>query len=107
MFEILIIENHSERAERLEDVEISRFVIVKGTKINTNSSTWRIRFHYITHTYTHKHAATYLNLDEDHNGMLSKKEFKGYGGGTLTNVFVDRIFQEYRMYDREMVCIYV
>jgi len=57
-----------------------------------------------TYAYTHLiRIATYLNLDEDHNGMLSKREFKGYGGGTLTNAFVDRIFQEYRMYDREMV----
>jgi hypothetical protein len=44
-------------------------------------------------------AATYLNLDVDHNGMLSKREFMRYGGGSLTTVFVDRLFQEYRMYE--------
>lgn len=42
--------------------------------------------------------AVYLNLDTDHNGMLNKKEFMNYNGGSLTGVFVDRMFQEYRMY---------
>lgn len=35
----------------------------------------------------------YLNLDRDHNGMLSKEELAGYGTGTLTGVFLDRVFQ--------------
>jgi len=39
-----------------------------------------------------------LNLDVDHNGMLSKEEFSKYNGGSLTSVTVDRLFQEYRMY---------
>lgn len=43
-------------------------------------------------------AATYLNLDVDHNGMLCKSEFAGFNGGSLSNAFVDRLFQEYRMY---------
>ena len=43
--------------------------------------------------------ATYLNLDTDHNGMLSKSEFMRYNGGSLTTVFVDRLFQEFRMYE--------
>jgi len=42
--------------------------------------------------------ATYLQLDVDHNGMLSKSEFMKYGNGGLTSVFVDRLFQEYLMY---------
>lgn len=44
----------------------------------------------------------YLNLDKDHNGMLSKKELCGYGSGTLTNVFIDRVFEECLTYDGEM-----
>ena len=35
----------------------------------------------------------YLNLDKDHNGMLSKEELAHYGTGTLTQAFLDRIFQ--------------
>lgn len=42
--------------------------------------------------------ANYLNLDTDHNGMLSKKEFSRFNQGSLTSVFVDRLFQEYKMY---------
>ncbi|MBN3313171.1 P2R3C phosphatase, partial [Atractosteus spatula] len=44
----------------------------------------------------------YLNLDKDHNGMLSKEELSRYGTGTLTNVFLDRVYQECLTYDGEM-----
>lgn len=44
----------------------------------------------------------YLNLDEDHNGMLSKQELSRYGSGTLTDVFLDRVFQECVTYGGEM-----
>ncbi|XP_051724050.1 serine/threonine-protein phosphatase 2A regulatory subunit B'' subunit gamma [Ctenopharyngodon idella] len=44
----------------------------------------------------------YLNLDKDHNGMLSKEELSRYGTGTLTSVFLDRVYQECLTYDGEM-----
>ncbi|CAG0883280.1 unnamed protein product [Darwinula stevensoni] len=44
----------------------------------------------------------YLNLDRDHNGMLSKEELQRYGTGMLTSVFIDRVFQECLTYDGEM-----
>lgn len=44
----------------------------------------------------------YLNLDKDHNGMLSKSELSGYGSGTLTSVFIDRVFSECLTYDGDM-----
>ncbi|KAF7998211.1 hypothetical protein HCN44_009609 [Aphidius gifuensis] len=44
----------------------------------------------------------YLNLDRDHNGMLNKEELSGYGTGTLTSVFLDRVFQECLTYEGEM-----
>ncbi|ELT91219.1 hypothetical protein CAPTEDRAFT_161182 [Capitella teleta] len=44
----------------------------------------------------------YLNLDKDHNGMLSKEELARYGTGTLTEAFLDRVFQECLTYDGEM-----
>jgi Ca2+-binding EF-hand superfamily protein len=47
-------------------------------------------------TYAH-----YLQLDVDHNGMLSKEEFRGFQNGILTNAIVDRLFQECRMYKGE------
>ena len=48
-------------------------------------------------------AGQYLSLDTDHNGMLSKTELLKYGTGTLTEVFVNRIFQECLTYDGEVV----
>uniref|UniRef100_A0A1B6CP26 Serine/threonine-protein phosphatase 2A regulatory subunit B'' subunit gamma n=1 Tax=Clastoptera arizonana TaxID=38151 RepID=A0A1B6CP26_9HEMI len=44
----------------------------------------------------------YLNLDKNHNGMLSKDELAKYGTGTLTRVFLERVFQECLTYDGEM-----
>ncbi|XP_065842147.1 serine/threonine-protein phosphatase 2A regulatory subunit B'' subunit gamma-like [Oscarella lobularis] len=44
----------------------------------------------------------YLNLDTDHNGMLSKAELAKYGSGTLTSAFVERVFQECLTYEGEM-----
>ena len=44
----------------------------------------------------------YLNLDTDHNGMLSQQELQRYGTGTLTPVFVERVFQECLTYEGEM-----
>ena len=44
----------------------------------------------------------YLNLDKDHNGMLSKLELLAYGTGTLTPTFIDRVFEECLTYGGEM-----
>ena len=44
----------------------------------------------------------YLNLDTNHNGMLSMEELGRYGTGTLTKVFIERIFQECLTYEGEM-----
>ncbi|KAL3287791.1 hypothetical protein HHI36_002254 [Cryptolaemus montrouzieri] len=44
----------------------------------------------------------YLNLDRDHNGMLSKLELANYGSGTLTQPFLDRVFQTLLTYGGEM-----
>jgi len=40
----------------------------------------------------------YLELDVSQNGMLSKSELKNFGQGMLTDVFIDRIFEEYQTY---------
>ena len=43
----------------------------------------------------------YLKLDTDHNGMLWKEELSKYSPG-LTNIFIDRIFEEYQTFEGEM-----
>lgn len=45
----------------------------------------------------------YLELDIDHDGMLSKIELQRYGIGSFTEVFIDRVFQECHTYDGKMV----
>ncbi|KAJ3414867.1 Serine/threonine-protein phosphatase 2A regulatory subunit B'' subunit gamma [Chytridiales sp. JEL 0842] len=44
----------------------------------------------------------FLNLDVDHNGMLSRDELSKFNNGTLTDIFLDRIFQEYQTYENEL-----
>ena len=44
----------------------------------------------------------YLNLDKDHNGMLSKAELLHYGTSTLTPAFVNRVFEVCLTYGGEM-----
>ncbi|XP_052859376.1 serine/threonine-protein phosphatase 2A regulatory subunit B'' subunit gamma-like isoform X2 [Drosophila gunungcola] len=44
----------------------------------------------------------YLDLDRDHDGMLSRKELSEYGSGSLTTVFLDRAFEVCRTYGGEM-----
>mmetsp|Transcript_1279 Transcript_1279/g.3115 ORF Transcript_1279/g.3115 Transcript_1279/m.3115 type:complete len:468 (+) Transcript_1279:163-1566(+) len=40
----------------------------------------------------------YLELDVDQNGMLSKNELSRFGTGMLTDVFIDRVFDEIQTY---------
>nr|ACO15348.1 Serine/threonine-protein phosphatase 2A regulatory subunit B subunit gamma [Caligus clemensi] len=44
----------------------------------------------------------YLNLDSDQNGMISQSELKNYGTRTLTDTFIQRVFQECLTYESEM-----
>lgn len=46
---------------------------------------------------------TYMLLDVDKNGLLSREELMNYGGRGFTTVFVDRVFAECPTYDDEMV----
>ena len=45
---------------------------------------------------------SYLDMDVDGNGMLSKGELARYPAGLLTPVVIDRIFQEHQTYESEM-----
>merc|ERR1719191_1488224 len=40
----------------------------------------------------------YLELDVDQNGMLSRNELSRFGSSMLTDVFIDRVFEEYQTY---------
>ncbi|CAF4966472.1 unnamed protein product, partial [Rotaria socialis] len=44
----------------------------------------------------------YLQLDKDHNGLLSRDELAKYNSSTLTPVFIIRVFQECLTYGGEM-----
>ncbi|XP_016960765.1 serine/threonine-protein phosphatase 2A regulatory subunit B'' subunit gamma-like isoform X2 [Drosophila biarmipes] len=44
----------------------------------------------------------YLDLDKDHDGMLSREELSKYGSGSLTSIFLDRAFEMCRTYGGKM-----
>lgn len=46
--------------------------------------------------------STYLELDKNHDGLLSISELAGYKSGTLTSVFLDRVFQDTFTLDGQM-----
>lgn len=48
----------------------------------------------------------YLELDGDQNGMLSKSELARFNNGSLTSLFIDRVWQEYRTYRNEDTNVY-
>ncbi len=43
----------------------------------------------------------YLKLDNDHNGLLKKTELGKFNWG-LTDIFIDRVFEEYQTFEGEM-----
>ncbi|XP_017847464.1 serine/threonine-protein phosphatase 2A regulatory subunit B'' subunit gamma isoform X2 [Drosophila busckii] len=45
---------------------------------------------------------SFLTLDLDQNGLLSKEELAGFGSGTLTSSFLERVFEECMTYDGQM-----
>jgi serine/threonine-protein phosphatase 2A regulatory subunit B'' len=53
--------------------------------------------------YTQKIYGDFLRLDQDRNGMLSRKEISRYRGGNLTKSFLDRLFQSIQLFSGEMV----
>jgi serine/threonine-protein phosphatase 2A regulatory subunit B'' len=48
----------------------------------------------------------YLRLDKDQNGMLSRAELSMYADGTLTDTFLDRVFEECNTFGGEMVGVF-
>lgn len=43
----------------------------------------------------------FLNLDKNRNGLISREEMGNYNNGTLTDLFVDRLFAECQSYRGE------
>jgi len=48
--------------------------------------------------HTHHLYSLYLSLDTNQNGMLDLQEFQRFNGGSLTQMFIQQVYQTYRMY---------
>ena len=49
----------------------------------------------------------FLKLDLDRNGMLSRSEIARFRGRTLTNSFLNSLFQNVQLYSGEMVYLFL
>ena len=45
----------------------------------------------------------FLKMDQDRNGMISRKELAHYRNGNLTKSFLDRVFFNVQLFNGEMV----
>ena len=52
--------------------------------------------------HTLKIYGSFLNLDDDRNGMLSPLELQKYKNDTFTRFWIDRVFSSTQTYDKEM-----
>ncbi|KAH6937570.1 hypothetical protein HPB50_001723 [Hyalomma asiaticum] len=77
----------------LDDLTELRSDKLTSTELDTN---------WFSATSALKVYGDYLNLDRTRNGMLSKSELARYGKGTLTEAFIDRVFQECQTYEGEI-----
>jgi serine/threonine-protein phosphatase 2A regulatory subunit B'' len=61
-----------------------------------------LQFNWFSATSAQRVYGQYLQLDVDRNGMLSRAEIAGIGDGTLTDIVLDRLFEETHTYAGEM-----
>ncbi|KAJ3346997.1 hypothetical protein HDU91_006912 [Kappamyces sp. JEL0680] len=52
--------------------------------------------------YSQRVYGDFLKMDQDRNGMLSRKELARYRNGNLTKTFLDRVFQSVQLFNGEM-----
>lgn len=77
----------------LDDLMELRSDKLSSTELDTN---------WFSATSALKVYGDYLHLDRTRNGMLSKAELARYGKGTLTDAFIDRVFQECQTFDGDI-----
>lgn len=53
--------------------------------------------------YTQRVYGDFLRMDQDRNGMLSRRELARYRNGNLTKTFLDRVFTSVQLFGNELV----
>lgn len=65
------------------------------------TGTFDVNFQRFSRQFALKVYDRYLKLDTDHNGLLKKTELMKYSWG-LTNVFFDRVYEEFQTFEGEI-----
>ncbi|KAL3315608.1 Serine/threonine-protein phosphatase 2A regulatory subunit B'' subunit gamma [Cichlidogyrus casuarinus] len=87
---------------RIMDVLASGFLDSLSDLRNTNLTEIQLSENWFSAQSVIRIYTSYIQLDEDKNGLLSKNELAGYAKGILTEEFIDRVFQEFLTYNGQM-----
>uniref|UniRef100_A0A5K3FYD9 Serine/threonine-protein phosphatase 2A regulatory subunit B'' subunit gamma n=1 Tax=Mesocestoides corti TaxID=53468 RepID=A0A5K3FYD9_MESCO len=87
---------------RISDILASGYLDAMLELRETNITLEQLEANWFSFESAKRVYASYLHLDDDRNGMLSRQELSGYNNGTLTDAFLDRVFQECLTYEGEM-----
>ncbi|KAF7256479.1 Serine/threonine-protein phosphatase 2A regulatory subunit B'' subunit gamma [Paragonimus skrjabini miyazakii] len=87
---------------RIMDILASGFLDCMLELRESQTTEEQLANNWFSHQSAMRIYGSYLQLDEDRNGMLTRAELSRYGNGTLTDAFLDRVFQECITYDGEM-----
>ncbi|BHF81181.1 Serine/threonine-protein phosphatase 2A regulatory subunit B'' subunit gamma [Sparganum proliferum] len=87
---------------RISDILASGFLDAMLELREASTTEEQLQANWFSHQSAMRVYGSYLQLDEDRNGMLSRKELSRFSNETLTDVFLDRVFQECLTYEGEM-----
>ncbi|CAH8435335.1 unnamed protein product [Schistosoma turkestanicum] len=87
---------------RITDILSSGFLDSMLELREVTTSEAQLAANWFSHQSAIRVYGSYLLLDEDRNGLLTRSELSRFGNGTLTDVFLDRVFQECLTYEGEM-----
>ncbi|CAL8102838.1 unnamed protein product [Calicophoron daubneyi] len=87
---------------RITDILASGFLDSMLELRESQTTEIQLANNWFSHQSAMRVYGSYLQLDEDRNGMLTRGELSRFGNGTLTDAFLDRVFQECITYEGEM-----
>ncbi|KAH8855477.1 Serine/threonine-protein phosphatase 2A regulatory subunit B'' subunit gamma isoform 2 [Schistosoma japonicum] len=87
---------------RITDILASGFLDSMLELREVTTSEAQLAANWFSHQSALRVYGSYLLLDEDRNGLLTRSELSQFGNGTLNDMFLDRVFQECLTYEGEM-----
>ncbi|RWS30893.1 serine/threonine-protein phosphatase 2A regulatory subunit B'' subunit gamma-like isoform X1, partial [Leptotrombidium deliense] len=96
------LDSHHTQRIKIVDILESGFLEDLLELRNENLQKTREETNWFSYDNALRFYSCYISLDENQNGMLSKDEFRKFGNGCFSRLFVDRIFEELLTYNGEI-----